>query len=304
MTLLGYFNTVRDLGGVKALLGDDIPPALEEVASRNGWSSRRLVDWESELTGRISAREVPERLDALSREYREDFGCDFMAATNMISVGVDIPRLGLMVVDGQPKSTSEYIQATSRVGRSAPGVVFVVYNAMRPRDLSHYEHFYSYHDSLYRFVEAGSVTPFSDGAIDRYLKPAVVACYRMESARSDNDAAARFESDPDHIVGSIMRTFRDRAQLFGSHSSNSAETALEELDDAWRNAPDNLKYYTPAGYVGGKPSSVKKRDKTFTVIRATDEPRVDYIEAFVTGSRSMRNVEATVPLLLGIDDQT
>ena len=302
MTLLGYFNTVRDLGGVKALLGDDVPPVLAKIAERNEWQTRVMSDWESELTGRISASEVPDRLKTLNSAYRDGAGCDFMAATNMISVGVDVPRLGLMIVDGQPKSTSEYIQATSRVGRSSPGIVFVTYNAMRPRDLSHYEHFYSYHDSVYRFVEAGSITPFSDGAIDRFLKPAVVACYRMRAAKSDNDSAPRFASDPDAIADPIVEAFRTRARAFGKHPERSAESTLDDLVEKWTASPKNLKYFASTRFAGKNKKSTANTEKKFVVIRASDEPITDSVDALFAASRSMRNVESTVPLLLRIEE--
>src|SRR5205085_4408532 len=125
---------------------------------------KRLLDNLDELTSRKSSTEIPEVLDKLevqfdpavdARRKQKQFKelpprpIDVLLATNMVSVGVDVLRLGLMVVGGQPKTTAEYIQATSRVGRKFPGVVCTVYNWTRPRDLSHYETFEHYHATFY-----------------------------------------------------------------------------------------------------------------------------------------------------------
>ena len=76
----------------------------------------------------------------------------------MISVGVDIPRLGRMVITGQPKIL-EYIQASSRVGRGNPGSGLVfIYIINQEVDRSHFENFKTFHQSLHRFVEPSSVT--------------------------------------------------------------------------------------------------------------------------------------------------
>ena len=113
------------------------------------------------MTSRKKAKEIPELLTVMEKTKDESGALDAVLATNMISVGVDVNRLGIMVVHGQPKTTSEYIQATSRVGRAYPGLVLTIFNSMRSRDLSHYEQFKMYHQTLYRNVEAMSVTPFA-----------------------------------------------------------------------------------------------------------------------------------------------
>lgn len=299
LTLLGYFNTIRDLGGVKGLLDDDVPPVLKEIAERNSWSPRVLSNWQEELTGRIASSEVPERLRTLQSKFVAGRGCDYMAATNMISVGVDVSRLGAMVVDGQPKTTAEYIQATSRVGRKYPGIVFVVYNAMRPRDVSHYEHFYAYHDSFYRFVEAASVTPFSDGAIDRYLKSAFVACYRLASKNSGNDSAGDYVNGSPGLNNAVVATFASRAAQFGEHGIRSTKVILDELQADWSTAGSNLKYVVYRSRYGNRPAQAVTQQRS--VLRPSDEERDPAIDALFAAPRSMRNVEAEVPLRVFVD---
>ena len=153
MTLVGYFNSLRELGGMRRLAEDDVQTRAFRVqmsrVRRPGLKQRsiRIVD---ELTGRVSSKEIPKKLDHLETKFKatwskeEARAVDIMLATNMLSVGVDVNQLGLMAVNGQPKSTAEYIQATSRVGRSFPGLVCTVLTWSRPRDLSHYESFEHY----------------------------------------------------------------------------------------------------------------------------------------------------------------
>ena len=186
MTLVGYFNSLRELGGTVRLAEDDIPGRIDVLArrSRDEFAFRDLYERE-ELTSNKTAGEVPEILGRLERQFPEGkpqtghYPIDVLFASNMISVGVDIDRLGLMVVNGQPKTTGEYIQATSRVGRRTPGLVVTVYNWTRPRDISHYERFRSYHTGLYRHVEPTSVTPFSSRARDKGLAGAFASLVRQ-----------------------------------------------------------------------------------------------------------------------------
>ena len=138
---------------------------------------------------------------------------DVILATNMISVGVDIDRLGLMAVAGQPKTTSEYIQATSRVGRSqaGPGLVFTVFNWARPRDLSHYEMFEHYHETFYKHVEALSVTPFAPRAVDRGLTGVLVAPMRLQDSEFNANAKAGELTDTDPRMLAVVDRIIERA---------------------------------------------------------------------------------------------
>jgi hypothetical protein len=171
-TLMAYFNSLRELGHAATLIRADIREHLNAVwdrlnirkpaAGSNAKDLRRFINRDLELTSRIQSSQITDVLQQLFNSYpgTDDLRpVDICLATNMIQVGLDVPRLGLMAVVGQPKTTSEYIQATSRVGRDAkgPGLVVTIFNPAKPRDRSHFEHFRSYHQSIYRWVEPTSV---------------------------------------------------------------------------------------------------------------------------------------------------
>ena len=188
-TLVGYFNSLRVLGGARMQVHNDVEDRLKQIAAQE--QTPRDIDQVIELTSREPSSEIPGHLLQLGVPYPRADALDVVLATNMISVGVDIDRLGLMVVMGQPQGTSEYIQATSRVGRKFPGLVVVLLNSARSRDRSHYEAFVGYHGALYRQVESTSVTPFSPRARDRALHAVVVALARiMIPGLRANDRAA------------------------------------------------------------------------------------------------------------------
>ncbi|MFP4173489.1 MAG: helicase-related protein [Candidatus Hydrogenedentota bacterium] len=189
MTIIGYFNALRELGGARRILEEEVQNTIKEYGSKH-----RRVDERSglfvnrprfsevvELTSRVSTDMVAEARRRLETPYH-DTGqrVDCALATNMISVGLDIARLGLMGVLGQPKTHAEYIQATSRVGRDdqRPGLIVTLLNIHKPRDRSHYEGFRHYHETFYRSVEAGSVTPFAARALDRGFAGALVGLAR------------------------------------------------------------------------------------------------------------------------------
>jgi ATP-dependent helicase YprA (DUF1998 family) len=186
-TLLMYFNALRELGGAIVQVLDDVPDSMALYSSFRSEEVRE-VDAPKELTSRVSQREIVSILGDLSRSAESEGAVDVVLATNMVSVGVDVPRLGLMLVNGQPKTRAEYIQSTSRVGRSNfPGLIVCVFNSMKARDRSHYETFTAMHQTLYRDVEATSVTPFASRSRDRALRAVLIAMIRhSDSSQKKN----------------------------------------------------------------------------------------------------------------------
>jgi hypothetical protein len=213
-----------------------------------------------------------------------------MLATNMISVGVDIERLGLMVVAGQPKTTSEYIQASSRVGRSrsGPGLVVTVFNWARPRDLSHYETFEHYHNTFYKHVEALSVTPFSAPALKRGLAGILVGMMRLhdDHLNANEDAGKLSDTDPD--MPWIMQRIIDRAEKATGDPSVGVmvREMLEARRDKWLSLVHNQHDYA-LGY----------KDAPGGVIGLLKEAGAGDWEEF-TCLNSLRDVEGTVNLVL------
>lgn len=187
MTVLGYFNSLRELGGARRILEEEVQSTIKQYGARRRideerglFADRKSFSEVMELTSRVSTGKVAEARRRLDQRYDQKLAVDCAIATNMISVGLDIQRLGLMVVFGQPKTHAEYIQATSRVGRDEqrPGLVVSLLNIHKPRDRSHYERFRHYHETFYRSVEVSSVTPFSARALDRGFAGALVGLAR------------------------------------------------------------------------------------------------------------------------------
>jgi hypothetical protein len=217
-TNLWFFNSIRELSNTIPLYTGDIPSYLLDMRKRYGYDTRHLNNVH-ELTSRRLSHELPKILEELMATYRgisdpSQRGIwDACLASNIIEVGVDISRLSLMTIVSQPKSTAQYIQVSGRVGRRpevSPGLVVTLYSSNRPRDLSHYEHFRSYHEKLYGQVEPTSVTPFAPPVIKRALRGATVAFVRMVAPLK----AAPKEIDVD-ILKSILNVLRDRAIKIG-----------------------------------------------------------------------------------------
>jgi len=245
-TIVGYYGTTRELGQALTWTTSDIPERLLEKRRKFPDGRKRYLDKVVELTGRKDAPEVKQGLDLLTVKYPEKNAVDMCLATNMISVGLDVPRLGVMVVAGQPKETSEYIQATSRVGRgSAKGVVFTLYGTTRPRDRSHYENFKNYHESFYQYVEPSSATAFCEQVRQRSLPGVLIGMYRSLEPKSDDP-----NYPDDDVLEIICDKIRQRIRLVDASEEAEASLQLEDIVEEWESldysAWDSLKEYPDA----------------------------------------------------------
>jgi hypothetical protein len=234
-TLVGYFNSLRLLSAAELQVLDDVQDRLELLAKRDESGAARSTSALIELSSRADSSAIPSRLKMLKRGWPEADVLDVLLATNMISVGVDIDRLGLMAVMGQPQTTAEYIQATSRVGRRHPGLIAVMLNSTRSRDRSHYENFPGFHSALYREVESTSVTPFSARARDRGFHAVVVALTRLTIPKSaPNQAAADIELFLPDIMSTVRPVILDRVRSVDPDELDATGQHFDEFIDWWR----------------------------------------------------------------------
>jgi len=251
-TLAVYFNSLKELGKCSTLVDDDVKDFIKRMAYRLGTKKdARIITSADELTSRVSTTKLNETLDKLEkRTYSKEnienkrWPSNILLATNMISVGIDVARLNVMLLVGQPKLTSEYIQASSRVGRSFPGVAFTMYDSSKSRDRSHYEQFMGYHESFYKYVEPTGVTPFSKPARDRALHAVVIALLRhLSPALAPEDAAgkfnrAKYKKEINSIVEYIVARNNDIIKRINPGMDTDESEIRKEIDillEYWEN---------------------------------------------------------------------
>ncbi len=282
-TLVGYFNSIRELGGAVRLLQDDIPKRIHRIKRKYGLEKERYLYRNEEITSRMASFRIPEKLSQLETTFEKKGCLDTAIATNMIAVGMDVDRLGLMAVTGQPKQNSEYIQATSRIGRSHPGLVVTLYNAYRPRDLSHYENFTGYHAQLYRFVEGTTATPFSARARDRVLHALVISAIRLNYPQmANNPDAAAIVSLTDEQIATVRKMIIDRLNIVKPSAIADAEDEINQFIEWWKlrasRTDKPLRYY------------VVGTDRYNRLMNPYDKPHEEDEKATL---QSMREVESS-----------
>ncbi|CAI9402708.1 DISARM system helicase DrmA [Aestuariimicrobium sp. T2.26MG-19.2B] len=273
MTLVAYFNATRELAGMARYVADDVQTRVKRPRRDSGFPSRRGATFgllkTGELTSRIASSEIGTTLDRLGLEFdpaydttdaarqrvsdekegkksprraEADSPFDVVLATSMLQVGVDVQRLGLMLVVGQPKNTAEYIQASSRVGRdpsARPGLVVSLGNWARPRDLAHFEQFRHYHETFYAQVEALSVTPYSPTSLARGIDGLLISATRVLQASvndglsPERDAWRIREQRP--AVGAIAEKLKKRiaAAALDDTATKRANDLLVNRIDRW-----------------------------------------------------------------------
>ncbi len=258
-TVVSYYNSLKDVGKIRNKVGDEIIVNTATLQSRlfgrsNAWTYNHfgLEDRTEELTARVESSKIKTVLKQLENSVElvdrvSDKGVtykavksdviDLVLATNMFSVGIDIGRLNLMLINGMPKNIAEYIQASSRVGRKVDGLVVTFLNPNQARDKSYFEHYIPFHQAFYKSIEPLSVTPFTENTIDKMLTTLMVTYVRHKvSGLNQNNDAQYFQKE--HI-DELKQFLKDRFQ------NNAAEyeffeSRIDFLAKDWEERIQNI----------------------------------------------------------------
>lgn len=243
-TQVVYHGSLKGVGNSHTAFASDVRDFIRLLSGTTDAQSRenetaekqkRSMPSIAQLTSLQTAAQNADIFARLSKTREEDGCLDAVLATNMISVGLDVARLALMIINGQPLTTAEYIQASSRVGRSeAPGVVFANYYREQARSLSHYESFRPYHEAFYRFVEPTSVTPYTYQARLRALPAALVIVMRHGGfGLLNNGAAANFDPDNSRVAKAVEQLKR-RCVLSAPDQGDEVSEHIDALIADWQ----------------------------------------------------------------------
>lgn len=288
-TITNYFNTLRELGSTNTHIRDNVISRYEyltETKFRGVYDGEHMDipnDNIIELTSRVDNEKVMQYIQKdLLEPYQSDGNPDalsFVLASNMMSVGIDVGRLGAMIVNNQPKTSAEYIQATSRIGRKNPGLVAICYNQSRSRDRSHYEQFLNYHATLYRHVEASSLTPFSDRARDRGLHAVYISlCRYLCAGMLPNEAASEYQKDAEKFrkIDEIILNYVDAVD---PGETDHVRKELEDIKAEWelRKRDENLVYKSYGEHDLLKKDIEQNRFRTMNSMRNVDGQSMVYL---------------------------
>lgn len=318
LSLVGYFSATRELAGMARYLGDDVQTALAKGRPWSALPRRTGTNFGNlniaELTSRVASADITATLDQMAVSFDPAFDStdgkaerrgllaagkrvpsrtvnpyDAILATSMLQVGVDVTRLGLMLVVGQPKNTAEYIQATSRVGRDPgrPGLVLALGNWARPRDLAHFEQFRHYHETFYSQVEALSVTPFSATSIERGLDGVLVSAARVLQAAVPDGVSFERAAGQIQAQWSFATALVDAlvSRILRASDEDSAERARQRLlnrIDQWAK----------------RRAYLAELRKSLVYERVTDDARFDALMISAESARARTDVRDMPPFVV------
>lgn len=302
-TLLSFYNSLRDLGAGINLCSMDIPTYMRSIQSREGYQDNRYIKEPLELTSRMQSDEITKTIDKLKVELtakNQKSVLDVCLASNIIEVGVDIDRLSMMAVVGQPKTTAQYIQVTGRVGRrwtERPGLILTLYSNRNSRDKSHFEHFIEYHQRLYAQVETTSVTPFSDASLDRGLNAVIIAFLRQRFSKvisMEPNVAEYSAVRKDNKFKDFVKKFNARVRLvdeeqveaFGEAFKNFDKLMLSSKFTSWKASDEDVQGMM---YISGDPIASKVYPNAIPMInslRSVDASSLGNITMDITNEDS------------------
>lgn len=299
-TLLSYFNSIRELGGAMSLVHGDIRERLYQIQNRelvpygHPLNRRRSIFNIKELTSRISSDKIPDTLKELERNHntldaKKSSALDICLASNMVATGVDISRLGLMFIHGQPKTTAEYIQASSRVGRKVPegpGMIFTLYSSAKPRDKSQYEQFQGYHSRIYSNVEPTSVTPFSINVRERALHAIIIGLIRHFSSNKEGLLTKPTTNTDEfkYLKSIIVKMILDRCKVIEPEEWESTKKLCESRLYKWENI--GYQKYGDAGNY-----SIKFNEEYPLMYASSSEVKMEIKDKSISTPTSMRGVD-------------
>ena len=307
-TLVSYYNTIKNLGAAIRMYEDTVPSYMGVISntSENRFQTQNNAEKidvkvleKEELTGRVNAAKIPTILRNIEMKIGDENVLDALLCTNILSVGVDVERLNVMVINGQPKSVSEYIQASGRIGRRDPGVVVVNYAYIRPRDLSYFENFIQFHSTYHKSVEPGTLTPFSSRARDRGLVGVFLALIRMNSRMLSDDPKMFDKNDSrvKQIVKEIEEQILARVNEIDKQESDGTKKDIGELIKKWDTARTQFGSWASNG-TGG----LKYRRNPFTnkiesdITYLLNSSRDVYDERIFVIPESLREAESEISL--------
>ena len=296
-TILSYFKSLKEIGRFSNKINSELKPIVKQLQVRyltddfiSANNYNKLSYRNIELTSRIPNEKIKKNLDKLEIQFdgnlKEHKAFDLVLATNMISVGLDVGRLGVMMMNGMPPNTAEYIQASSRVARKNEGLVITLYDPFNSRDLSYFEDFVQFHKTFYKQVEPLSVTPFAENALDKMLFTLILAYFRHTTQYTSNESATALINDK--VINELRNSL---LQIFEKHqfAKNELQLITEKIDDILRDwkykieAQKDLKYYW-----ANHPKE--------SLIVPMQEKRND--DEKLTAMQSMRSVEPSAEILI------